>query len=261
MTKSSPMCRCSTWSATPESVLKRELPAGHLDQQRAASRQDQLQLGEGRRGPVSVRAARFSESRRRWALILEGAALHSVFSLAGLIILVFFLARLTGDPTNLFLPIDASVETRQEFAERHGFDDPLVRAVRPLRPRADPRVDFGESIRQRRPAIEVALEAFPTTLTLAFVAMGIVVSLAIVIGALAAYRPRGIFDRLSSLISLAGASAPEFWVAIMAILLFAVALGWLPTSGTGTILALGPADRRTCDPATSASWCRWCAVR
>ena len=160
-------------------------------------------------------------------------SLHSVFSLVGLIILVFFLARLTGDPTNLFLPIDASVETRQEFAERHGFNDPLiVQFGRFLEGLA--KGDFGESIRQRRPALEVVLEAFPTTLLLAVLAMSIVITLALVIGALAAYRPGGTFDRLSSLLSLSGASAPDFWVAIMAILLFAVALGWLPTSGTGT---------------------------
>jgi peptide/nickel transport system permease protein len=160
-------------------------------------------------------------------------SLHSVFSLIGLIILVFFLARLTGDPTNLFLPIDASVEAREAFAERHGFNDPLIvqfgRFVEGLT-----QGDFGESIRQRRPALEVVLEAFPTTLLLAFLAMSIVISLALVIGALAAYQPGGLFDRLSSILSLSGASAPDFWVAIMAILLFAVALGWLPTSGTGT---------------------------
>lgn len=165
---------------------------------------------------------------------LRRRTLHSLFSLAGLIILVFFLARLTGDPTNLFLPLDASIEARQAFAERHGFNDPLLvqfgHFVQGLI-----QLDFGESIRQRRPAIDVALEAFPTTLTLAVVAMAIVVSLALVIGALAAYRPRGVFDRLSSLTSLAGASAPDFWVAIMGILFFAVALGWLPTSGTGTV--------------------------
>ncbi len=160
-------------------------------------------------------------------------SLHSVFSLIGLIILVFFLARLTGDPTNLFLPIDASVETRQEFAERHGFNDSMIvqfgRFIEGL-----VKGDFGESIRQRRPALEVVIEAFPTTLMLAFFAMSIVITSALVIGALAAYRPGGMFDRLSSLLSLSGASAPDFWVAIMAILLFAVALGWLPTSGTGT---------------------------
>ena len=159
--------------------------------------------------------------------------MHSAFSLVGLIILVFFLVRLTGDPTNLFLPIDASLETRQEFSERHGFDQPLIvqfaKFVEGLA-----QGDFGESIRQRRPALEIALEAFPTTLMLAFLAMSVVITLALVIGALAAYRPGGVFDRIASITSLAGASAPEFWVAIIGILFFAVALGLLPTSGTGT---------------------------
>ena len=159
--------------------------------------------------------------------------MHSAFSLVGLIVLVFFLVRLTGDPTNLFLPIDASLETRQEFAERHGFNEPLIVQfggfIEGLA-----KGDFGESIRQRRPALEIALEAFPTTLMLAFLAMSVVITLALVVGALAAYRPGGIFDRVTSLTSLCGASAPEFWVAIIGILLFAVALGWLPTSGTGT---------------------------
>jgi len=53
-------------------------------------------------------------------------SLHSLLSLAGLIVLVFFLSRLTGDPTNLYLPLDASLEARAEFAERHGFNDPLI---------------------------------------------------------------------------------------------------------------------------------------
>ncbi|MGH1480019.1 MAG: ABC transporter permease [Geminicoccales bacterium] len=165
---------------------------------------------------------------------LRRRALHSVLSLIGLIVLVFFLVRLTGDPTNLFLPLDASVEARQEFRERHGYDQPLIvqfgHYVTGLA-----KGDFGESIRQRRPAIGIALEAFPTTLRLAFMTMIIVISCALVVGSLAAYKPRGLFDRFSSVITLAGASAPEFWVAIIGILLFAVALGWLPTSGTGTV--------------------------
>jgi peptide/nickel transport system permease protein len=57
---------------------------------------------------------------------LGGRSLHSLVSLAGLIVLVFFLARLTGDPTNLYLPLDASLEARAEFGEKHGFNDPLI---------------------------------------------------------------------------------------------------------------------------------------
>jgi peptide/nickel transport system permease protein len=57
---------------------------------------------------------------------LARRSLHRLISLAGLIVLVFFLARLTGDPTNLYLPLDASLEARAEFAEKHGFNDPLI---------------------------------------------------------------------------------------------------------------------------------------
>lgn len=84
-----------------------------------------------------------------------------------------------------------------------------------------------------RPALEVVLEAIPTTLKLAAVTMLLAVGGAIVIGSLAAYRPGGLFDRVASIGSLAAASAPDFWVAISAILLFSVTLGWLPTSGMG----------------------------
>lgn len=165
---------------------------------------------------------------------LSRRTLYSLISLVGLIVLVFFLARLTGDPTNLYLPLDASLEARDEFRARHGFDDPLL--VQFGRFATDlARFDLGQSVRQARPAIEIVLEALPTTLTLAAWTMGLAVSLAIVVGSLAAVRPGGPFDRLASIISLAGASAPDFWVAITGILVFAVALNWLPTSGTGTV--------------------------
>jgi peptide/nickel transport system permease protein len=79
----------------------------------------------------------------------------------------------------------------------------------------------------------VVLEAMPTTLKLAGITMGLALVLAIVIGSLAAYRPGGAFDRVASVLSLLGASAPDFWIAISGIILFAVTLKWLPTSGMG----------------------------
>jgi peptide/nickel transport system permease protein len=157
---------------------------------------------------------------------------QSLISLAGLVVAVFFLARLTGDPTNLYLPIDASLEARDAFRERYGFDDPLI--VQFGRFLGDLAAgNLGESIRQSRPALEVVLEAFPTTLKLAGITMGLALVLAIVIGSLAAYHQGGVFDRVASVISLLGASAPDFWLAISGIILFAVTLGWLPTSGMG----------------------------
>ena len=179
---------------------------------------------------------------------LTRRAVHSVFALLGLIIAVFFLARLTGDPTDLFLPLDASLETRVEFAQKHGYDRPateqFVHFVGDVM-----EGNLGFSLRKQRPAIDLVLEAYPTTLKLAGVTLLIGISLAVAVGALAAYRPGGLFDRMGSTFALAGASAPDFWVAITAILFFSVSLGWLPTSGTGgflfwimpvTVLALRP---------------------
>lgn len=162
-------------------------------------------------------------------------AIASGVSLVGLVVLVFFLSRLTGDPTDLYLPLDASVEMREQFRQMHGFNDPLV--VQFGRYVADlVQLDFGQSLRQARPAMEVVLEAFSWTLWLALITMSCVTAAAIVIGALAAFRVGGVFDRIATFFSLIGASAPDFWLAIVAIVIFAVNLHWLPTSGTGSPL-------------------------
>jgi len=179
---------------------------------------------------------------------LTRRAVHSAIALLGLLIAVFFLARLTGDPTDLFLPLDASREERAEFAQKHGYDRPateqFVHFVGDVM-----EGNLGFSLRKQRPAIDLVLEAYPTTLKLAAVTLLIGISLAVFVGALAAYRPGGLFDRMGSTFALVGASAPDFWVAITAILFFSVSLGWLPTSGTGgflfwimpvTVLALRP---------------------
>ena len=146
-------------------------------------------------------------------------SLASAVSLIGLIVLVFFLSRLTGDPTSLYLPLDASLESREQFRQIHGLNDPLVvqfgRYVWDVL-----HFDFGESLRKARPALDVVLDAFPWTLSLALITMALVTSSAIVIGSLAAFKVGGFFDRLSSILSLIGASAPDFWIAIVAIFFF-----------------------------------------
>lgn len=160
---------------------------------------------------------------------------HSAISVIGLLTLVFFLTRLTGDPSALYLPLDSSLEAREAFARLNGLDQPIhVQFLHYLQNLLS--LDFGQSLRQNRSAIEVALEAFPATLKLAFVAITLSATFAVIFGALAAARPGSLFDRAVSLISLAGASTPDFWIAIVGILVFAVGFGMLPTSGTGTTL-------------------------
>ena len=160
-------------------------------------------------------------------------SLYSLVSLLGLLVMVFFLSRLTGDPTALYLPVDAPLSVREQFREVHGFNQPLLvqfgQYIWDVL-----HLDFGESLRRSRPAIEVVLHAFPWTLGLAALTMSLVLAAAIVLGSLAALHVGGLFDRLSSMISLAAASAPDFWLAVMAIFVFAVGLGWVPTSGTGS---------------------------
>ncbi|MGI9524777.1 MAG: ABC transporter permease [Hyphomicrobiaceae bacterium] len=161
-------------------------------------------------------------------------AVASALSLVGLVILVFFLSRLTGDPTDLYLPVDASQEARENFRRIHGLDDPLlVQFVRYLGDLV--RLDFGMSIRRGEPAIDAVMRGFKWTLWLALITMSLVTVAAIVIGSLAAFKVGGLFDRFATFLSLIGASAPDFWIAIVAIVVFAVNLGWLPTSGTGTV--------------------------
>jgi peptide/nickel transport system permease protein len=165
---------------------------------------------------------------------LAKRAVSSAISLIFLIIAVFFLSRLTGDPTDLYLPIDASQAARDNFRQIHGLNDPLIwqfgRYVSDL-----VHLDFGESIRRARPALPVVLEAFQWTLQLAAITMCIVTCAAIVFGSLAAFRVGGVFDRIATFISLIGAAAPDFWVAIVAIVVFSLEFGLVPTSGTGTV--------------------------
>ncbi|SMG50242.1 MULTISPECIES: ABC transporter permease [unclassified Paracoccus (in: a-proteobacteria)] len=161
-------------------------------------------------------------------------AFASLISLILLVVAVFFLSRLTGDPAALYLPSEASEEMRQQFREIYGLNDPILvqfgRYVWDLL-----HLDFGDSVRRARPAFEVVSEAFLWTLQLAVITMTLVTVAAIVVGSMAAFRVGGFFDRIASLTSLIGASAPDFWVAIVAIVVFSVGLGWLPTSGTGSV--------------------------
>lgn len=158
---------------------------------------------------------------------------QSCIALMALLVLVFFLSRLTGNPTDLYMPMDASLEQREAFATKHGFNDPLYVQFGAYIANIA-RFDFGDSIFQGRPAMEAALEAFPVTLRLALITMVLALVLSVLIGSLAAYRPGGLFDRVASLLTISSASTPDFWLAIVGILIFSVTLGWLPTSGTGT---------------------------
>ena len=163
--------------------------------------------------------------------LLRRRAVSSVIPLLVVVLGVFFLARLTGDPANLYLPLSATPEMRAEFAARNGLDEPLITQFGDYLAQVS-HLDFGESLRTAQPAGEAVLRAFPATLQLAGWTMLLAIVGAVVIGSLAAYRPNSATDRIASFLSSTAASVPDFWIAIMGVLVFAVTLGWLPTSGT-----------------------------
>lgn len=143
---------------------------------------------------------------------------------------VFFLARLTGDPTSLYLPESATQAQREAFRATNGFDQPVLTQLLDYF-KGVVQLDFGQSLRTGEDASAMALRAFPATLQLAFATMFLAILGAVIIGCWAAYRPNSLADRISSLLSMTAASIPDFWFAIMGVYVFAILFGWLPTSG------------------------------
>jgi peptide/nickel transport system permease protein len=159
---------------------------------------------------------------------------HSGFILVGLVVVVFFVTHQLGDPARLMLRPEATEEQVRALRESLGLDAPLhVQFGRYVADLA--RGDFGDSIWQRVPALPIVLDRVPATLYLAAVTLALALPLAIGLGVVSAIKPRSLADRVVTVVSLAGVSTADFWLGLMLILVFAVQLGWLPTSGFGGI--------------------------
>ena len=165
--------------------------------------------------------------------------LHALFVVWGVVTAVFFLVRVTGDPAAFLVDQTA---TQAEIAHARtllGLDRPLaVQYVDFLS--AAPRGDFGASIRERRPAMRMVLEAlWPATVELALAALVLSTLPAIPLGIVSATRKDRLPDHLSRIGSLFLQSMPSFWLGLMLILAFAVGLGGLlPAYGSGSFAHL-----------------------
>jgi ABC-type dipeptide/oligopeptide/nickel transport system permease component len=153
----------------------------------------------------------------------------------GVSIVTFFLTFLSGDPAVLMLPPDASAEQIIRFRRDWGFDDPIVVQYGRFLGRAL-QGDMGTSLRHGTPALPLIAERLPATLQLTVTAMVVAILLAIPLGVVSATHRGSPIDLLTMTVALVGQAVPNFWLSIMAILLFAVTLGWLPTSGRGSWL-------------------------
>ena len=157
---------------------------------------------------------------------------HSLLVLLGLVVVVFFVTHSLGDPARLMLRPEATEEQVQALRDSLGLNDPLlVQFGRYMGNVA--RGDFGDSIWQRVPALPVVLDRIPATLYLAGVTLALALPLAVILGIVSAIWPRSPADRVVTIVSLTGVSTADFWLGLMLILVFAVRLTWLPTSGFG----------------------------
>ena len=160
---------------------------------------------------------------------------------------VFIAGRMIGDPALNMLGPGASDVALDKLRRAAGLNDPLwlqyIRYIGNLL-----QGDFGVSYRFGfsvlpsenldeigQPVLDIVLDRLPATFLLAAVAMGFAVPAGVLMGVIAAAKPRSIADRIVTVIALAGVSIVQFWLGLMLIVFFAVQLGWLPTGGYGGI--------------------------
>jgi peptide/nickel transport system permease protein len=153
-----------------------------------------------------------------------------LFVLLGLSIVVFGLLHLSGDPIRLLAPLDTTAEELEAMRKAHGLDRPLPEQYWNFLTNAL-QGDFGKSVRNGLPAMELALERLPATAVLTLTAYSIALIVAFPIGVLAAINMNTWIDRLLMSIALLGQSMPVFWLGILLMLLFAVNLQILPATG------------------------------
>ena len=159
---------------------------------------------------------------------------YAAISLALLSVTIFLFVRVTGDPTVLLVEPGASRADMDALRHDLGLDRSLFVQYATF-VRDVVRGDFGRSFYYRTPVLDLYLSRLPNSLLLAAAAMIFSLLIGIPSGILAAVRVNGWWDSAGKLFALLGLSMPSFWVGLLLILFFSVYLGWLPSSGSGTI--------------------------
>ncbi len=144
---------------------------------------------------------------------------------------VFLVLRLSaGDPARIRAPVFARPDVIEQYRRDFGIDRPLIEQLGSFFLNAL-RGDLGQSFRFQAPVTDLILQALPKTLMLAGVSLALSLAVAVVLGSLAALRPRSFWGWLSSAVAAFGQSAPVFWTGAVLVLVFAVGLRWLPSGG------------------------------
>jgi peptide/nickel transport system permease protein len=163
--------------------------------------------------------------------------LQSLLVLAAMSVIVFVGVYAVGDPVEILISPDADQLERERAIQALGLDLPLWEQYLVFLQRAL-QGDLGRSFVFNEPALRLILQKMPATLELAFGAMLIAILVGLPLGLYAGLRPESPAARLIMAGSILGFSLPTFWVGLMLIMVFAVQLGWLPSTGRGETAAL-----------------------
>ena len=164
-----------------------------------------------------------------WQYLLSRAA-SAVLVVLVAASLVFFLIRLSGDPVQMMLRETSGEQQAQALRHAFGLDRSLAAQYVSFLGNAL-RGDFGTSFRYDQPALFLVLERLPATLELALGSLVVSILVSVPLGIAAAVRRGSAIDWLAGLLAVAGQSTPIFLLGILLILVFAVNLHWLPSSG------------------------------
>ncbi len=151
----------------------------------------------------------------------------------GVLLIVFALSAITpGDPVDQIVGSDAAPEVKEAMREKMGLNDPfLVRYGRYLIGIVT-RGDFGTSYATGEPVAKEIFQKFPNTVKLTFLAVAVALIIGIPLGVISAVKQYSFIDNASMVFALLGVSIPQFWFALMMMLVFSVKLHWLPTTAS-----------------------------
>lgn len=167
----------------------------------------------------------------RFLLVRLVQSLITVFLV---VLVVFMVGRIAGDPIELFAGPDITPEQREEIKESYGLNDPLFAQFGGFLGDIA-HGDFGNSFRTNQPAMNEVLTRTPASLELAATSLLISVVIAVPLGILAAVKRGTALDTGARVFALVGQAAPQFWVGLLLIFAFAVNWGVFPTGGRGGI--------------------------
>ncbi len=158
---------------------------------------------------------------------------QSIVLMFGIVVLVFAMVRITGDPAALMMPREASAAEIEAFRERMGFNDPITVQFGRFFTGAL-QGDFGNSLHFKTPAMPLVVQRLPATVQLATVGLLMALVVAIPLGLVGGFNPGTGIDSFGRLWALLGQSIPNFWLGLMMIIFFGVKLQWFPTFGRDT---------------------------